>query len=393
MKIFYIKNIKIDKNLANGKRKMTTDNELILILDFGSQYSQLIARRIREFGVYSEIKPCHEPLSEIIKLNPKGIILSGGPSSVYDKKAPKCDEKIFGLGIPILAICYGMQLITQLSGGKVERSDKAEYGRTEFFPDSKNVLFSGLPEKITVWMSHGDSVKTIPEGFIESGKSDNTPYASIFSESKKTYGLQFHPEVTHTDYGKNIIDNFLTKVCLCNKTWSMESFIDYMVDKIRTQVKTEKVICGLSGGVDSTVAAVLLHKAIGDNLKCIFVDNGVLRKDERDKVEKIFRNYYNINLTVVDAGTRFLNALKGVVDPEEKRIKIGHTFIDVFDECSKEFGKVGFLAQGTLYPDVIESVSPKGGPSAKIKSHHNVGGLPEKMKLSLVEPFRELFKD
>ena len=372
---------------------MKTKQDSILILDFGSQYTQLIARRIREQHVYSEIKPCQFSLEKIREMAPSGIILSGGPSSVYTPDAPTIDPKVLELGIPVLAICYGMQLITHLLGGKVTRSDKAEYGRAGFKPISSCPLFSNLPSDIQVWMSHGDAVASVPAEFIEAGTSDNTPHAAIYHPGKKIYGLQFHPEVTHSDFGKNMIENFLFSICGCQKSWSMSSFIDKTVEDIRAKVGNEKVICALSGGVDSTVVAVLIHKAIGSNLICVFVDNGLLRKGEREKVENLIRSQFNMNLVVVDAEEEFLKELDGVIDPEIKRKKIGHTFIDIFDAHAKEIGGIKFLAQGTLYPDVIESVSAKGGPSATIKSHHNVGGLPEKMNMSLVEPLRELFKD
>jgi len=372
---------------------MKNIDDMILILDFGSQYSQLIARRIRELNVYSEIKPFSYELDKIKEMNPKGIILSGGPSSVYDEYAPSVDKEIFSLNIPILAICYGMQMVTNDFGGEVAKSARAEYGKTLFFPDDTNPLLSDLPDSITVWMSHGDRIEKMPAGFIETGKSDNTPCAAFSNTDKQIYGLQFHPEVTHTAYGKEIINNFLEKVCGCSKNWSMQSFIDKALKEIRELVGTEKVICGLSGGVDSTVAAVLIHKAIKDQLHCVFVDNAVLRHGERDKVENTFRKHYKINLYVEDARERFLKELKDVTDPEEKRKKIGYTFIEIFEEAAKRIQDITFLAQGTLYPDVIESVSAFGGPSVMIKSHHNVGGLPEKMGLKLLEPFRELFKD
>ncbi len=372
---------------------MKNIDDMILILDFGSQYSQLIARRIRELNVYSEIKPFSYDLDKIKEMNPKGIILSGGPSSVYDEYAPSIDKNIFSLNIPVLAICYGMQMVTHNFGGEVVKSSRAEYGKTLFFPDHSNPLFSNLPDSITVWMSHGDRIEKMPDSFIETGKSDNTPCAAFLNIDKQIYGLQFHPEVTHTDYGKEIINNFLKKICNCSKNWSMQSFIDKALKEIKDLVGSEKVICGLSGGVDSTVAAVLIHKAIKDQLHCVFVDNAVLRHGERDKVENTFRKHYKINLYVEDASELFLKELQDITDPEEKRKKIGHTFIEVFEEAALRIKDIKFLAQGTLYPDVIESVSAFGGPSVMIKSHHNVGGLPEKMGLKLLEPFRELFKD
>jgi GMP synthase (glutamine-hydrolysing) len=369
------------------------EHETVVILDFGSQYSQLIARRVRELGVYSEIKPFHLGLDELKELNPNALILSGGPSSVYAPDAPLCDPRVFSLGIPMLAICYGMQLMARERGGTVARSNKAEYGPTDFFPDRECPLFSGVPERLRVWMSHGDRIEALPPGFRGCGSSTNAPVAAFWNAETRQFGLQFHPEVTHTRNGREIIDHFLKDICGLKKDWSMAFFVDQAVESIRETTRGERVLCGLSGGVDSTVASVLLHRAIGDRLICVFVDNGLLRKDERKKVESVFLDRFKINLHVVDARERFLSRLKGVIDPETKRKIIGHTFIDVFDEYARRFENIRFLAQGTLYPDVIESVSPRGGPSATIKTHHNVGGLPQKMNLKLIEPFRELFKD
>ncbi|MDX2471787.1 MAG: glutamine-hydrolyzing GMP synthase [SAR324 cluster bacterium] len=367
---------------------------MIVILDFGSQYTQLIARRIREQKVYCEIHPCNIDLGSVKALNPKGIILSGGPSSVLGEHAPKVEMELFEWGIPILGICYGQQLMCQMLGGEVSSSDHSEYGRTELQVQQKSQLFEGIPqtEKFTVWMSHGDRVNKIPTGFEVYATSPNAPYAAIADEAKKFYGIQFHPEVTHSEHGKELLANFILKISGCEANWDMEHFVDIKIAEIRAQVGKEKVICGLSGGVDSSVTAVLLHQAIGDQLTCVFVDNGLLRKNEADAVVNLFKKHYHINLVHVDARRHFLDLLKGVSDPEQKRKIIGHEFITIFDRESTKLDGVKFLAQGTLYPDVIESVSFKG-PSAVIKSHHNVGGLPDDMDMELVEPLRELFKD
>lgn len=367
----------------------------IIILDFGSQYTQLIARRVRECKIYSEIHPYNLPLEKIRSLSPKGIILSGGPSSVYEKDAPRCDPDLFKTGIPILGICYGMQLIAQSLGGKVSHSEKREYGNARLIIDRPARLFKGIKgrgESLKVWMSHGDQIERLPKGFYILAHSENTPIAAIENPEKKIYGLQFHPEVVHTQMGKVIIKNFLYEICNCKRKWTMESFLENTIMNLRNTIGDEKVICALSGGVDSTVVAVLLHKAIGDNLRCIFVDNGLLRSGEASQVINLFRHHFRIPLTYIDAKDVFLKALKGVVDPEEKRKRIGKTFISIFEKEAKKIGKIKYLAQGTLYPDVIESVSFKG-PSAKIKSHHNVGGLPKRMKFTLIEPLKELFKD
>ncbi|EKE02343.1 MAG: hypothetical protein ACD_20C00399G0028 [uncultured bacterium] len=365
----------------------------ILILDFGSQYTQLIARRIREQKVYSEIHPYNYDLAEIKKFNPKGIILSGGPSSVYDTDAPICSTEIFYLGIPVLGICYGMQLMSHLLGGKVAYSDKREYGRAIIEIKKPLSLFEDIDtSELAVWMSHGDKVDTIPPDFTQLALSSNTPFAAIANHERKLYGVQFHPEVAHTNNGTQILRNFVFSACQCDPNWNMKNFIETQVKEIKEKVGDKNIICGLSGGVDSSVAAVLLHKAVGNQLKCIFVNNGVLRANEAEKVVSVFRNNFHIDLIYVDAEERFLDALKDITDPEQKRKIIGNEFIKVFEEEAKKIDNVEFLAQGTLYPDVIESVSFKG-PSVMIKSHHNVGGLPEKMHLKLVEPFRELFKD
>jgi GMP synthase (glutamine-hydrolysing) len=367
----------------------------ILILDFGSQYTQLIARRVRECQIYSEIHPYDIPVEKVRSLSPKGIILSGGPASVYGPKAPQCDPEFFRLGVPILGICYGMQLIGHLLGGEVSYSEKREYGRARLTLDRTGRLFRGIGSPgshLQVWMSHGDHVKRLPPGFHALAHSWNTPYAVIEDPGRKIYGLQFHPEVVHTQKGLQMIRNFLFQVCECSNLWTMRSFLDQTTEELRKRIGSGKVICALSGGVDSTVVALLLHKVAGDRLKCIFVNNGLLRKNESAQVVSLFRHHFKIPLIHVDAGKRFLKRLEGVVDPEEKRKRIGKEFISVFEGEAKKIGKVAYLAQGTLYPDVIESVSSKG-PSATIKSHHNVGGLPEKMRLKLVEPLRELFKD
>ena len=375
---------------------MTTDTlheQKILILDFGSQYTQNIARKVRECQVYCEIHPCTLPFDKIKDFNAKGIILSGGPASVLEKDALLFDRRLFELKIPILGICYGMQLITHMLGGKVDPSPHREFGRAELMLKEFSHLFEEVNNNSTVWMSHGDRISKLPEGFKGIAFTGNSPLAAIENSVARVYGLQFHPEVVHTVDGTRILNNFLFKICQCAKNWKMDSLVDYMIQDIRDKVGNAKVVCGLSGGVDSSVAAVLIHKAIGDNLYCLFIDNGFLRSGEKDKVENTFRDNFSIHLDVIDAADKFLEKLKGITDPEQKRKSIGNTFIKVFEEEAKRLGDFTFLAQGTLYPDVIESVSFKGGPSAVIKSHHNVGGLPEKMQLKLLEPFRELFKD
>ena len=366
--------------------------EKILVLDFGSQYTQLIARRVREGKVYSEIFPFNASIEKIRAFHPKGIILSGGPSSVYDKIAPIPDLKIFDLGVPILGICYGMQLMAHCLGGKVAKAQKREYGRAELIIDRRPNIFKGIPKKTTVWMSHGDRIERFPSGFQPVAHTDNSPVAAMADTSRRFYALQFHPEVVHTPLGSRIIRNFVFEICGCRPLWTMKSFIDGVTQEIRERVGDKRVVCGISGGVDSTVAAVLVHRAVGKQLTCIFVDNGVLRTGEADKVEKTLRKHFHMNIDCVDASERFLKKLKGVIDPEKKRKIIGNEFIHVFEEEAKKIRGVEFLAQGTLYPDVIESVSFKG-PSATIKSHHNVGGLLKRMRLKLVEPLRELFKD
>lgn len=367
-------------------------SDKVLILDFGSQYTQLIARRIREQKVYSEIFPFNTPLEKIKAFRPKGIILSGGPSSVYDEGAPIVAKEVFELGLPVLGICYGMQLMAHMLGGDVARATKREFGKAMLHVDDDGDVLWGITQKSRVWMSHGDRIEQMPDGFRIVGHTDNSPIAAMADKTRRFFALQFHPEVAHTDEGTRILQNFVFGTCGCKPTWEMTSFIEWQIAVIREQSAGKKVICALSGGVDSSVVALLLHKAIGDNLACIFVDNGLLRKGEAEKVKKTFRDHFHINLDFVDARARFLEKLKNVTDPEQKRKIIGYEFIAIFEEEAKKFADAEFLAQGTLYPDVIESVSFKG-PSAVIKSHHNVGGLPEKMKLKLIEPLRELFKD
>jgi GMP synthase (glutamine-hydrolysing) len=369
-------------------------NEQIVILDFGSQYTQVIARRIRERNVYSVILRYDTPAAEIAALQPKGLILSGGPSSVYAKDAPLPDRGVFKLGVPVLGICYGLQLLAQYLGGRVEKGQKREYGKgTLTVKDSFCPLFANLPETLQVWNSHGDKLTKLPRGFKSVAVTENSDYAAIENHSEKIFGLQFHPEVAHTPRGREIIANFVHNICGCGKNWTMHNYIDQAVGAIRDQVGGEKVILGLSGGVDSSVAAALLHKAIGDQLTCIFVNNGLLRGREAGVVREVFGRHFKIKLQYEDASKLFLQRLKGVTDPERKRKIIGRTFIKVFEAATKRAGRAKFLAQGTLYPDVIESVPIGGNPAAMIKSHHNVGGLPKKMRFKLVEPLKCLFKD
>ena len=369
----------------------------ILILDFGSQYTMLIARRVRELKVYCEIHPFNAGIDAIRSFDPAGIILSGGPSSVYDEEAPRIPREVLELGVPVLGICYGMQLVAELLGGKVGRSEEREYGIARIRGLWGSPLFLGIEEfrhdmEIPVWMSHGDRIEELPAGFSSIARSGNTPVAAMANGEGTMFGVQFHPEVVHTPRGKEILANFLFRICGLEPSWTMHSFAETAVRKIREQVGEGKVVLGLSGGVDSSVAAVLLHRAIGDRLTCIFVNNGVLRKDEAEEVIRTFRDGIGLRLEYVDATDLFLSGLEGVEEPERKRKIIGGLFIDVFEEAARKIPGVEFLGQGTLYPDVIESVSFKG-PSAVIKSHHNVGGLPEKMHLKLIEPLRELFKD
>jgi len=368
-------------------------DEVIPILDFGSQYAQLIARRIREKGVYSVLVRPDMPAGELRKMNARGLVLSGGPSSVYEPNAPRCDPAIFDLGIPILGICYGMQLGVQILGGQVKPATAREYGRARMQIVRPDALLKGLPEETTVWMSHGDQVCELPPEFEAIATTATCPYAAARHRTRPFYGVQFHPEVTHTPRGEQVLHNFLYEICRCAGTWTMESFIDQTVRRVRQQVGAGKVICGLSGGVDSSVVAALLHKAVGDQLVCIFVDNGLLRNKERELVETTFRDHFKIDLRVVDASSQFLSALKDVTDPQEKRRIIGHQFIEAFKREAASIQGAHWLAQGTLYPDVIESGHGHAGTAANIKLHHNVGGLPEELGFELVEPLRELFKD
>ena len=366
---------------------------MFLIIDFGSVFNQLIARRVRENNVYCQIEPPDISIAAIKTLKPEGIILSGGPASIYSKGAPRVDRRIFDLGIPVLGICYGLQYMVDSLGGKVIGSQKREYGFAELLINKPKGVFNGVTKKTQCWMSHGDSIGSLPEGFVVTASTANTKVAAAEDARRNFYGLQFHPEVVHTKEGKKMLANFLFDVCRCKKSWSMKSFIANAVEEIRRQVGDEKVMLGLSGGVDSSVAAVLLNKAIGKQLTCVFVDNGVLRAGEAERVIKMFKKHMQINLRFARAGKIFLKKLKGVTDPEKKRKIIGRTFIEVFDREARKIKNVKFLAQGTLYPDLIESRSAFGGPSAVIKSHHNVGGLPKKMNLKLVEPLKHLFKD
>jgi GMP synthase (glutamine-hydrolysing) len=370
--------------------------EKILVLDFGSQYTQLIARRLRELGVYCEIHPCTMPGPAMRAWNPRGVVLSGGPASVLAPGSPRVDRTVWELGVPVLGICYGLQLIAHELGGKVDKAAHREYGPATIEARGDSPLFRGLTGKLDVWMSHGDRVEALPAGFEPVASTGNAPFAAVQDARRRIFGVQFHPEVVHTPKGAELLRNFAIGVCGVSGSWSMRAYVDVAVEQIRAQVGEGHAICALSGGVDSAVAALLVHRAIGNRLRCIFVDNGVLRSGEREQVEKVFGQMFHLPLVTVDAGARFLGKLAGVTDPEQKRKIIGREFIAVFEEEVERLARNGeraqFLVQGTLYPDVIESVSFKG-PSATIKSHHNVGGLPEVMKLALVEPLRELFKD
>jgi GMP synthase (glutamine-hydrolysing) len=368
------------------------EREAIIVLDFGSQYNMLIARRVREAQVYCELLPHDTPWEKIAPLNPKGFILSGGPASVYEPNAPLAPAYVYESRLPVLGICYGMQVITKQLGGQVTPGTKREYGHAVLHVNkSDSPLFAGLEAATTVWMSHGDKIESMPTGFETLAYTENSPYAVIGGDNY--YGLQFHPEVAHTPEGKTILRNFVYRICGCRGNWTMGNFVNESIDRIKEQVGYGKVINALSGGVDSSVVATLIHRAIGDQLTCIFVNNGLLRREEADRTLKVFKNNLGMNIIFVDATDRFLNRLKGVIDPEEKRKIIGEEFIRVFEDEAAKIGKVDFLAQGTLYPDVIESVSSVSNVSAKIKSHHNVGGLPARMTLKLLEPLRFLFKD
>ena len=364
--------------------------DLVLVIDFGGQYNQLIARRVREFGVYCEIVPYNYGIEKIKDKNPKGIIFTGGPNSVYGEDTPQIEKEVFELGVPVLGICYGQQLMSHLLGGRVDTAPVREYGKSHVNLDNSSKLFKGIEKEEVCWMSHTDYVAEAPAGFKIIAHTDVCPVAAIANEEKKLYGVQFHPEVEHTPFGKDMLRNFVLNICDLEPSWSMASFAEEKIAEIKRVVGDKKLICALSGGVDSSVAAVLVHKAVGKQLTCIFVDHGLLRKDEGDQVEKIFREGFDMNLIRVNAQDRFLGKLAGVSDPERKRKIIGEEFIRVFEEESKKLGQIGFLVQGTIYPDVVESGT---GTSAVIKSHHNVGGLPEDIEFSLIEPLRELFKD
>jgi GMP synthase (glutamine-hydrolysing) len=368
----------------------TTDADLVLVVDFGAQYAQLIARRVREAHVYSEIVPRSMPIAEMLARNPKAIIFSGGPASVHVDGAPSIDTAIYDAGVPLLGICYGAQLIARDLGGEVRKTGTGEYGRTELRRDGTSPLFEGQPTEQIVWMSHGDSITQAPPGFTVSAHTEGVPVAALEDRERVIYGVQFHPEVVHTERGQEVLQAFLYEAAGCRPTWTNVSIIEHAVAEIRAQVGDERVICGLSGGVDSAVAAALVHKAVGDQLTCVFVDTGLLRRNEAEQVERTFREQFAIDLVHVKAADRFIDALDDIVDPERKRKTIGELFIRVFEEAARDLGDARFLVQGTLYPDIVES---GGGDNANIKSHHNVGGLPDDMDFELVEPLRNLFKD
>jgi GMP synthase (glutamine-hydrolysing) len=369
------------------------NHEMIAILDFGSQYSQLIARRVREHNVYSEIFRADIPAKQLRQLPLAGLILSGGPASVYEENSPKCDEKIFGLSVPILGICYGMQLGCKSLGGQIIPARKREYGRTTLSIVDKSDLFANLPDSITVWASHGDQVGELGSDFVRLATTETCPYAAVRHKKENFFGVQFHPEVAHTPQGQVILKNFLYNICQCSGDWKMSDFVSETTEEIRRKVGDAMVICGLSGGVDSSVTASLVHKAVGDQLICIFVDNGLLRSNERENVVSTFRDHFHMNLRVVDWSKQFLKGLAGVTDPQQKRRIIGSEFIEAFKSEASKIPNVRFLAQGTLYPDVIESGSKDGNPAANIKLHHNVGALPKQLGFKLIEPLRDLFKD
>jgi GMP synthase (glutamine-hydrolysing) len=372
---------------------MEMSREVVVIVDFGSQYGQLIARRVREQKVYSEIHQPHVAAADLTQMNLKGIILSGGPASVYAANAPTCDPKLFELGVPILGICYGMQIGCKILGADVRPAKSREYGRTNLKVTGGGELFAGLPEATTVWMSHGDQVNELPADFMALAETPTCPYAAVKHTARPFYGVQFHPEVTHTPRGSDLLKNFLYDICGCSGDWQMSDFVEHTVESVRRQVGDGTVICGLSGGVDSAVTAALLHRAVGDQLVCIFVDNGLLRKNERQGVVSMFQDHFHMDLRVVDWGERFLAKLAGVTDPQQKRKIIGAEFIEAFKSEAEKIADARFLAQGTLYPDVIESGNKDGNLAANIKLHHNVGGLPEELGFELVEPLRDLFKD
>jgi GMP synthase (glutamine-hydrolysing) len=385
--------------LVEPTTKNALQQQIILILDFGSQYSELIARRIRETQVYSEVISYRTTAEQLRLLNPQGIILSGGPNSVYDNGAPQCDPAIWEMGIPVLGVCYGMQLMVQQLGGVVEKADRAEYGKAAIHVDDPTDLLTNVSEGSTMWMSHGDSCHNLPEGFELLAHTDNTPCAAIAHHERRLYGVQFHPEVVHSIDGAAMIRNFVYHICHCQPTWTTEAFVEQSIREIRARVGDKKVLLALSGGVDSSTLAFLMHQAIGDQLTCMFIDQGFMRKLEPERLVTLFNEQFHIKVEHVQARSRFIDAIKGMVDPEEKRKRIGHEFIRVFEEESKKLGPFDYLAQGTLYPDVIESadtnVDPQSGErvAVKIKSHHNVGGLPKDLQFKLIEPLRKLFKD
>jgi GMP synthase (glutamine-hydrolysing) len=386
-------------DLKQQDKEPPQTRQMIAILDFGSQYSELIARRVRETHVYSEVLPYNIAIEDLKKLNPQGIILSGGPNSVYDPYSPKCNPGIWDLGIPVLGVCYGMQLMVQALGGKVEQADKGEYGKASLFISDPTDLLTNVDEGATMWMSHGDSVTTLPDGFRVLAYTENTPSAAVADPERQFYGVQFHPEVVHSIGGMALIRNFVYHICECEPTWTMDAFIEEAIREVRAKVGDKRVLLALSGGVDSSTLAFLLYKAIGDKLTCMFIDQGFMRKNEPERLMKLFNEQFHIPVVYVDASDQFIDQLEGVTDPEEKRKRIGHEFIQVFESESTRLGPFDYLAQGTLYPDIIESsgenIDPKTGErvAVKIKSHHNVGGLPKNLRFKLVEPLRKLFKD